>query len=104
MKWKLISIIALILMLPLFAIWLKQGKNIYTKDKKQVITKVKDEIFGTETDKIEWVDEFQLGLLPGVDNLSPKLLLSVAVPSGILICVSILGFYMNYRQKRFLSK
>jgi len=104
MKWKFISITALVLILPLLVVWYSHGKNIYTKDKKQVITKVKDDIFGTETEKIEWVDEFQLGLLPGVDNLSPKLLFSVAVPSGLLVCISIIGFYMNMREKRKLQK
>jgi hypothetical protein len=98
MKWKTVSIIALVLILPLVVIWFAQGKNIYTKDKKQVITKEKDEIFGTESEKIVWVDEFQLGLLPGVDDISPKLLLSIAVPSGLLISISLLGFYMNHRQ------
>lgn len=99
MKWKTVSIIALILIIPFVAVWLVQGRNIYTKDKKQVITKTKDEIFGTESEKIEWVDEFQLGLLPGVDDLSPKLLASVAVPSGILIAISLFGFFMDYKQK-----
>ncbi|MBI3258786.1 MAG: hypothetical protein HYZ54_04830 [Ignavibacteriae bacterium] len=99
MKWKNVSITALLLIIPFVIVWFVQGKNIYTKDKKQVITKTKDEIFGTDTEKIEWVDEFQLGLLPGVDDLSPKLLASVAVPSGILIAVSLFGFFMNYKQK-----
>ena len=104
MKWKTVSIIAIILIVPFVTVWLVQGSNIYTKDKKQIITKTKDEIFGNETEKIEWVDEFQLGLLPGVDDLSPKLLYSVAVPSGILIAISLFGFYMNYRQKHAIQK
>ncbi len=104
MKWKTISITALVLILPLIALWFAQGKNIYTKDKKQVVTKVKDEIFGNETEKIEWVEEFQLGLLPGVDDLSPKLILSVAVPSGILVVISLFGFYKDYKQKRATQK
>ncbi len=99
MKWKTVSTIALILIIPLVVVWLVQGRNIYTKDKKQIITKTKDEIFGTESEKVEWVDEFQLGLLPGVDDLSPKLLASVAVPSGILIAISLFGFFMDYKQK-----
>lgn len=104
MKWKTISITALVLILPLIAVWFAQGKNVYTKDKKQVVTKVKDEIFGNETEKIEWVEEFQLGLLPGVDDLSPKLFLSVAVPSGILVAIALFGFYMDYKQKRVTQK
>ncbi len=97
MKWKSVSILSLLLIVPLVAVWLVQGRNIYTKDKVQVVTKVKDEIFGGETEKIEWVDKFQLGLLPGVDEPSPKILLSVSVPSGLLVVVALFGFWKSRR-------
>ena len=99
MKWKAVSILSLLLIVPLVAMWLVQGRNIYTKDKVQVVTKVKDEIFGGESEKIEWVDKFQLGLLPGVDEPSPKVLLSVSVPSGILVAIAIFGLWKDKRSK-----
>ncbi|MFN8360525.1 MAG: hypothetical protein U0264_11480 [Candidatus Kapaibacterium sp.] len=100
MKWKSVSIVCLLLIVPLVVVWLAQGRNIYTKDKIQVVTKVKDEIFGGETEKIEWVDKFQLGLLPGVDDPSPKVLLSVSVPSGLLIAIAVFGFWQDRRTRK----
>ncbi|MBK9249182.1 MAG: hypothetical protein IPM69_13980 [Ignavibacteria bacterium] len=99
MKWKAVSILSLVLIIPLVVMWLVQGRNIYTKDKVQVSTKVKDEIFGGESEKIEWVEKFQLGLLPGVDEPSPKVLLSVSVPSGILVAIAIFGLWKDKRSK-----
>ena len=100
MKWKNISIVCLLLIIPLVGLWIIQGRNIYTKDKIQVITKVKDEIFGNETEKIEWVEKFQIGLLPGIDEPSPKVLQSVSVPSGILIAIALFGFWKDRRSKK----
>ena len=98
--WYKLSWAACALLIGLVGVWGAQGWNGYTKDKRQVITKVKDEIFGTETEKIEWVEDFQLGLLPGDDQSIPKAFLSVAVPGSIMAAVAAGGFLMGRRTKR----
>ncbi len=98
--WKSIFTISIVLLIALLTTWLIHGRQYFTQDKEQKIVKVKDEIFGTETEKIEWVDNFRLGLLPGSDESIPKMFLSVAVPGGILTAVAFGSFFMGRRAKK----
>jgi hypothetical protein len=66
------------------------GFQIFTKDKTEKITIVKDELFGTDIEKREWIEDFQLGLLPD-DPLQPYR--SVAFPA--LICIALILFAQN---------
>lgn len=102
MVWKTISIISMVLVFALVVTWMVQGRQYFTQDKEQKIVKVKDEIFGTETEKIEWVDNFRLGLLPGSDESIPKMFLSVVVPGGLLTAVAFGSFFMGRRTKKQL--
>lgn len=102
MIWKTISIISLVLVFALVVTWLVQGRQYFTQDKEQKIVKVKDEIFGTETEKIEWIDNFRLGLLPGSDESIPKMFVSVAVPGSMLTAIALGSFFMGRRAKKQL--
>lgn len=100
MKWNIISATALLSIAVLFTLWIFQGGEIYTKDKRQIITKTKDEIFGTETETIEWIDDFRLGLLPGDDSIG-SLFLCVAVPSGALAAVAAAAAFSAKRRAQY---
>ena len=105
MFWKKLGIILLILILPVLAKWHFDSKDIgrmliFSMDKKPVITKTKDDLFGTEVEKTEWKDGFWLGLLPNDDSISIKAVIGVAPISGILIVLSTFSFYKYYRFKK----
>lgn len=87
----MLFIVSTLLLAILLGTWLFQGGEIYTKDKRQVIIKTKDEIFGIETEKIEWIDDFRLGLLPGGESLG-SIFICVAVPGGILATMATIAF------------
>ncbi|MES2766536.1 MAG: hypothetical protein V4642_11740 [Bacteroidota bacterium] len=64
MNWKIIGIISFVTAMAIAGWWIADGAQIYSKDQRKETVKVKDEIFGTETETIKYVDDFQLGLLP----------------------------------------
>ncbi len=77
--WKIISIIAFILVIGVGAKWAIDGTQIFTKNKQQIV--VVDEMFGTEG--IEWKEGFWLGL-------------DIAGPiAGVLIAVGVFGLYKS---------
>jgi len=80
--WKIVSIVAFVLVIGVGAKWVMDGSQIFTKDKEKVV--VVDELFGTES--IEWKEGFWLGL----DMAGPM--------AGVLIAVGIFGLYRNRKQ------
>ncbi len=100
MKWYIAALFFTALLLVLISIWIMQGREIFTKDKTQVVTIVKDELFGAETEKIEWIDDFHLGLLPGNTDSIANLFCSVTIPGGILFVAAIGCFYTAKRLNR----
>lgn len=80
--WKIISIIAFVLVVGIGAKWMMDGAQIFTKDKEKVV--VVDELFGTES--VEWKEGFWLGL----DMAGPAM--------GVLMVVGIFGVYRNRKQ------
>jgi len=80
--WKIISVIAFVLILGVGIKWVSDGAQVFSKDKEQVV--VVDEMFGTES--TEWKDGFWLGL----DIAGPVV--------GVLIAVGILGLYRTKKQ------
>lgn len=64
MSWRMISIFSIVLALGIATWWIADGMQVYSKDQRKEVVKVKDEIFGTETETVKYVDDFQLGLLP----------------------------------------
>lgn len=77
--WKIISVIAFVLLIGIGAKWVMDGTQIFTKNKQQVV--VVDEMFGTES--VEWTEGFWLGL----DIAGPT--------AGVLIAAGILGLYKS---------
>lgn len=80
--WKVISIIAFVLVVGVGIKWVSDGKQVFSKDKQQVV--VVDEMFGTES--TEWKKGFWLGL----DIAGPV--------AGVLVGVGIFGLYRSKKQ------
>jgi hypothetical protein len=80
--WKVISIIAFVLVVGVGVKWVTDGAHVFSKDKQQVV--VVDEMFGTES--TEWKEGFWLG----VDVAGPV--------AGVLIVVGIFGLYRTKKQ------
>lgn len=88
--WRIIQSFIALSITFLIAFWMMDGFQIFTKDKFEKVTIVKDEIFGTEVEQREWVDDFQLGLLPD-DPVHPYR--SVAFPT--LFGIALILFAQN---------
>lgn len=90
--WKVLIVISVIAIISLSAWWAKDGYQFYTKDKIEVITKVKDDIFGVEVEKSEWVDKFRIGVLP--DDPHPSgIYRSLLFPVSILVVTTLFSWY-----------
>lgn len=88
--WRIIQIFSTIVIVTLSTFWIIDGFQVFTKDKTEKITIIKDEIFGTDIEKREWIENFQLGLLPD-DPIHPYR--SLAFPT--LICIALIFFAQN---------
>jgi len=88
--WRIIQVLSTSTILILSAMWILDGFQVFTKDKTEKVTIVKDELFGTDIEKREWIDDFQLGLLPD-DPLLPYR--SLAFPTLICLATFILAQY-----------
>lgn len=44
------------------AIWLAHGGHVFTKDRRMVVHREADPIFGTTRERVEWQPDFRLGL------------------------------------------
>lgn len=82
--WRIFQISSIVLIIVLSAFWWKDDFQLFTKDKREIVTIKKDEIFGTMVESRTWVEDFQLGLLPD-DPLLPHR--SAGIP--IIICIGI---------------
>jgi ABC-type Fe3+ transport system permease subunit len=91
-------LIALLIIVIVFIIWLITGGDIFTKT--QVLIEKKDELFGT-TYK-EWQDKFVFGLLPSGFSLTLDSL-SVASLSGVVVVVSGILFFI-FKKKEINEK
>jgi hypothetical protein len=105
MNWKILTYISLILITALLVKWYSDSNDygetiIFSKDKKPVVTKSNDPLFGTETSKTEWKDGFWLGLLPNDDSFSSTTFFAVVPIGGILIVIGAFGIFLNHRQKK----
>jgi hypothetical protein len=98
--WRIIQVFSTIVIISLSTFWIMDGFQVFTKDKTEKITIVKDEIFGTEIEKREWVEDFQLGLLPD-DPVHPYR--SLTFPA--LLCIALILFAQNrlHSQENTLS-
>ena len=105
MFWKILIYVSIAAILAVFLIWIIDSKDygeplIFSKDKKPVVTVVKDELFGNNSQKIDWKDGYWMGLLPGEDRISIKALMSVAPLTGIFIVMMLISIFMNFKRKK----
>lgn len=105
MNYKIFAIISFVLLLPVLGKWILDSKDygqllMFSKDKMAIEKKVNDELFGTVTTEIEWVDGFWLGLLPPTDKISFSILLGAVPLSSIFIFLGALFLFFNSRAKR----
>lgn len=83
----------------MFSWWFRDGQQIYTKDKREIVIKEVDPLFGTTVEKRDFVDDFQMGLLPGDDESIVNAFKSASVPSSLLAAVTVFSFFMMRREK-----
>ncbi len=108
MNWKIFSTISFALIIPVILIWQLDSSDygetlIFSRDSKQLETKTFDEIFGTETVELKTIKGFWLGLFPGDDSISFKMLLGVIPLSGIAFLCGVFGLIMHFRVKSKIS-
>lgn len=96
--YYLASVASGIALAALTTVWFADGMQIYTKDKREVITKEVDPLFGSTVEKREFVEDFQLGLLPGDDEDVSKMFLSLGVSGGALLALSAAFFLLGKRK------
>lgn len=95
--WKVFMVFSIVGIVFFTAWWAKDGFQFYTKDRIEIITKVKDDIFGEEVEKREWVDKFSLGILP--DDPHPTgIYRSLLFPVTFLFAFAILSLYRLKKQ------
>jgi len=63
MIWRILIVIGILAILVGGAAWINDGMQIYSKDRNEVITMVKDDLFGTRSET-SYVPAFKFGLLP----------------------------------------
>ena len=95
--WRILQIILILISFTFSGLWIKDGFQVFTKDKSEKITLVKDDIFGTTVEKREWIDDFQLGLLPD-DPLLPFRSLS------FFLVLSLIGIAIAQRKIQKTTK
>lgn len=99
MIWKFIIVLATFGMILGGIVWYAHGRHIFTKTREQVVTIVKDDLFGTQREERKWVDTFKLGLLP--DDASIDFLhRSYAFIIGVGITSIVISTIMLRRTKR----
>jgi hypothetical protein len=108
MNWKKISYTCFLLILPFVLKWYIDCRDlnetiIYSRDKKAIVTKTVDKLFGSEVSETKWVSGFWLGLFPGSDTVSYKSLIGVIPISGFLIVLGGFFQYLNYKSRKKLK-
>lgn len=109
MNYKILSIISFIILLPILGKWITDSNEygqvlMFSKDKMAIEKTVKDDLFGTVTTEIEWIDGFWLGLLPPTDQFSMSILLGVVPLSAIFISLGVLFLFLNSKSKKINIK
>ena len=90
--WKVIAYLCIAGILIVAIIWLVDGRQIYTKTGSQVTTV--DELWGTK--EVQWVPDFQLGLVPSTPSLSMEAVSALPV-AGVLAVVAFIAFRLSRR-------
>ena len=88
MIWRILIATSLLAILIGGAVWINDGMQIYSKDRNEVITMVKDDLFGTRSET-SYVPAVRFGLLPLDKTVSatPACYGFVLGVSGVLIAL-----------------
>jgi hypothetical protein len=105
MSLKVLSIGFFLGVVIVLAVWIFDSVNygemlVFSRDKKPVVTKVKDELFGTEVQKTEYVEGFWLGLMPGDDSVSFKALVGALPLGGGFLALALASLFIDKRLKK----
>jgi hypothetical protein len=100
MKWNLLlDYVSLCGIVVMFSWWFRDGQQIYTKDKREIVIKEVDPLFGTTVEKRDFVEDFQMGLLPGDDESIVNAFKSASVPSSLLCGTNCFLFLYDAKRK-----
>ncbi len=91
MLWRVFIGISVVAILAGGVRWVSDGMHIFSKDKEQQVTEVRDELFGTTNRIVTWVPAYKYGLLPldAVPSAIPGCYATVLAIGGILILYSV---------------
>lgn len=99
MIWKLLLALGIVAFVTGGIVWFAHGQHVFTKDREKIITVVKDELFGTVHEEVEWKETFKLGLLP--DSQHPlELYRSFAFIGGGGLTLALFSLYKIRRSKK----
>lgn len=93
MFWKALFIVSILAPIVALVVWFSHGMHVYSKDRAPVVTRTKDPLFGTITTTTEWVDSYNLGLLPGSPE-PHEIFDSVAFVVGASLVVGVVSIRM----------
>ena len=104
MNWKIFSIVCFVLILPVLGKWYLNSKDygqtlMFSRDKKEIITIAKDDLFGNEAQKMEWKEGFWLGLMPPTNQFSLQLFFGVVPLGAVLSVLGVAGLFLNNRKQ-----
>lgn len=92
MIWRLLIIIGIIGILVGGWYWVADGMQVFSKDREEVVTIVKDPLFGTETKQVAYEPRFRFGLLP-LDATPQAIPVSYAFVAGTSLALIGLGWW-----------
>lgn len=104
MNFKVLGYIFLVVFIVIVLKWVFDSINygemvVFSRDKKEIVKKEIDELFGTEVERSEYIEGFWLGLLPGDDTISFKALIGVVPLGAMALGASALTFFLYFRNK-----
>ena len=97
MIWRIVVVIGILSILVGGAAWINDGMQIYSKDHNEVVTMVKDDLFGTTRRDVAYVPEFKFGLLP-LDNTVAATPASYGFVLGVSAVLIALGWWKIRRK------
>jgi hypothetical protein len=105
MSLKILAIVLFLGFIIVTAFWIFDSVNygemlVFSRDKKPVITEVKDELFGTVVQKTEYKEGFWLGLMPGDDTVSLKALIGAIPLGGGFLALALTSLFIDNRLKK----
>ena len=92
MIWRLLIIIGIVGILVGGGLWFKDGRQIFSKDREEIVTIVKDPLPATETKQVTYEPRFHFGLLP-LDATPQAIPASLAFVAGTSLVLIGLGWW-----------